>query len=108
MQGWESRAREDLSRAEKARSEGNEGMVRVCARRATGWAAKAYLGQQGVAKIKSSGFENILQLVEGGFVSSEVEAAIGRLTSNLESENEQGEERKSGRRAWTWRPTRSW
>lgn len=92
MRRWEGRAREDLARAEEARAEGNEGMVRVCSRRAVGWAAKAYLRVKGVEKIKASGFENILQLVDEGLVGSETENAIERLTSNLESENAQGEE----------------
>lgn len=92
MQGWESRAREDLARAIEARTEGNEGMVRVCSRRAAGWAAKAYLQAKGMETIKASGFENILQLVEERLVGGETESAIERLTSNLESVNAEGEE----------------
>jgi hypothetical protein len=35
-QEWESLFQTEISRAENARSEGNEGMARVCARRAVG------------------------------------------------------------------------
>ncbi len=33
----------ELENAERARSNENEGMARVCARRAAGWAAEEYL-----------------------------------------------------------------
>lgn len=40
---WKSRAEEELKRAVDARNEGNEGMARVCARRAAGLIAGEYL-----------------------------------------------------------------
>jgi hypothetical protein len=45
---WKQAIPEELAKAEAARQRGNEGMARVCARRAAGWAIQAYLGQQGV------------------------------------------------------------
>lgn len=45
---WKQAVTEELAKAEAARARGNEGMARVCARRAAGWAVQAYLGQQGV------------------------------------------------------------
>ncbi len=46
MDATERIARE-LATAEAARARGNEGMARVCARRAAGWVAEAYLRANG-------------------------------------------------------------
>jgi hypothetical protein len=45
---WLEQVQRELDTADAARSRGNEGMARVCARRAAGWTVKAYLGEQGV------------------------------------------------------------
>jgi HEPN domain-containing protein len=45
---WLEQVQWELDTADAARSRGNEGMARVCARRAAGWTVKAYLGEQGV------------------------------------------------------------
>ncbi|MHC1740899.1 MAG: hypothetical protein AB9897_07290 [Anaerolineaceae bacterium] len=42
MDYWQ-KAQIELTRADKARQDLNEGMTRVCARRASGWAIKGYL-----------------------------------------------------------------
>lgn len=56
---WRERVDRELAAAEAARSRGNEGMARVCARRAAGWAAQAYLAQQGVDLQTSSAMKHI-------------------------------------------------
>lgn len=43
-----SRIEAELQHAEAARARGNEGMARVCARRAAGWSVGAYLKEQGI------------------------------------------------------------
>jgi hypothetical protein len=45
---WLEQVQWELDTADAARSRGNEGMARVCARRAAGWTVKAYVGEQGV------------------------------------------------------------
>jgi hypothetical protein len=45
---WKEAITQELARGAAARQRGNEGMARVCARRAAGWAVQAYLGQRGV------------------------------------------------------------
>lgn len=45
---WRAKVTETLQQAEAARVRGNEGMARVCARRAAGWAIQAYLERKGV------------------------------------------------------------
>ena len=88
---WAERARQDLRRADQARAEGNEGRARVCARRAAGWAAKAYLEAQGVVGVKKSGFENILQIRELGVLTADEDALIEHLTASLEKDDPAGE-----------------
>jgi hypothetical protein len=39
MENWQERYQNELERGEQARRDGNEGMARVCARRAAGLAA---------------------------------------------------------------------
>jgi hypothetical protein len=45
---WRKRVEDALATAEAARARGNEGMARVCARRAAGWTVQAYLEKQGI------------------------------------------------------------
>jgi HEPN domain-containing protein len=45
---WRKRVNDALNTAEAARARGNEGMARVCARRAAGWTVQAYLKKQGI------------------------------------------------------------
>jgi hypothetical protein len=45
---WKEAIAGELRRSEEARARGNEGMARVCARRAAGWAIQAHLGQRGI------------------------------------------------------------
>ena len=62
MNSWQEKSLKDLSRAEVARLEGNEGRARVCARRAAGWAASAFLAEKEYENIRNSSFQNILEL----------------------------------------------
>lgn len=48
MSVWRERINRELAMAETARAKGNEGMARVCARRAAGWTLQAYLKQRGI------------------------------------------------------------
>lgn len=57
--GWKARFDSEISMAEAARNEGNEGRARVCARRAIGIVIEAYLHQQDQAIPGSSVQERI-------------------------------------------------
>lgn len=54
----------ELGRGRKARSEGNEGMARVCARRAAGIVVRAYYDQQGKALPGSNIMRHLKTLYE--------------------------------------------
>jgi hypothetical protein len=45
---WHRHYTAELERAERARSVGNEGMARVCARRAAGWVLAEYFQRRGI------------------------------------------------------------
>ncbi len=89
---WQAKARAEIARAEQARQDGKEGQMRVCSRRAAGWAAKAYLDSIRHPVIKTTGFQNILQVAEITKHENELQAIIYRLTTNLENVDETGEE----------------
>lgn len=48
MSDWRTRVDDALQMAEDAKARGNEGMARVCARRAAGWTVQEYLNEQGI------------------------------------------------------------
>ena len=62
MNSWIAKSLEDLSRADEARLEKSEGRARVCARRAAGWAASAFLEDNHYTNLKNSSFQNIGEL----------------------------------------------
>ena len=60
---WE-RIEAELTKAGEARSAGNEGMARVCARRAAGIAAGVYLEKRQVAQFSPSAYDRLKILCE--------------------------------------------
>jgi hypothetical protein len=50
----------EIDHAIKARSEGNEGMARVCARRAAGIIIGEYLEQRGVSNLTYSAYDHLV------------------------------------------------
>jgi hypothetical protein len=78
MYGTERIARE-LATADAARSRGNEGMARVCARRAAGWAAEAYLQARGQGIADPSVLVQLRQLAKQPGVSLRVHEIIAHL-----------------------------
>jgi hypothetical protein len=65
----------ELTRAEQARAEGKEGMARVCARRAAGWAAAGEKSGSAVDRLRS--------LAADDSAPAEVRQAAARLTARL-------------------------
>jgi hypothetical protein len=83
---WKSEFDREIQRAEQARASGNEGMARVCARRAAGVAAKAYLEQQGRAAAGS--VLNVLQSLRDAPTEPEaVRAAAGHFLLRITPEH---------------------
>jgi hypothetical protein len=59
---WQTIFEAEISQAEQARLAGNEGMARVCARRAAGAAAGEYFGRQGIGHESPSAYDRLRYL----------------------------------------------
>ncbi|NIS83541.1 MAG: hypothetical protein GTO14_25840 [Anaerolineales bacterium] len=73
----------ELNLAHKARSQGNEGRARVCARRAAGWAVAAYRQRNFGIEPHANAFRQLrwLRTLEGA--SQEIRDAASRLTTRV-------------------------
>jgi len=56
---WRTTFEKEILQAESARAAGNEGMARVCARRAAGVVAGEYLGRQGLSLSNPSAYSRL-------------------------------------------------
>ncbi len=56
---WETPFQKELDQAQAARSQGNEGKARVCARRAAGLLIAEYLQRRGLAQPGPSAYDQI-------------------------------------------------
>lgn len=84
---WHDKVREDLTRADAARGANNEGMARVCARRAAGWAAIAYLDKEGIERQKNSGFETLIQIKELKLLGADALKLLDHLSLSIEKDD---------------------
>jgi hypothetical protein len=69
----------EIEQARAARLRGNEGMARVCARRAAGLAAKTYLQQYGHAPLGPSAHDHLRALQNVPDLPSRARQAVERL-----------------------------
>ncbi len=76
----------ELNAAERARQSRNEGMARVCARRAAGMAAQDFLFRQGIRIRKGSAYEALKLLSSFPGLASELQAAAEHLTAKVSEE----------------------
>jgi hypothetical protein len=77
----------ELSKAAEARSSGNEGMARVCARRAAGIAAGVYLQKHGVLKPGASAYDRLKMLYEIADLTENVRLAVDHLLIRVTPEH---------------------
>ncbi len=73
----------ELEAAEQARDSHNEGMARVCARRAAGLAAQEFLKHQGVQLRRGSAYDALKLLAAYPGLAQEVQAAAAHLTMTV-------------------------
>lgn len=69
---WKTKFEKELQTAKEARKNGNEGMARVCARRAAGELVRAYFQRQGLLLAKPSALHALKTLSQSGQVSEKV------------------------------------
>lgn len=76
----------ELENAEKARRNENEGMARVCARRAAGMAAQDFLFRQGVQLRRGSAYDALKLLLTFPGLQPHLQAAAAHLTATVSQE----------------------
>ena len=76
--------KEELLLAKQSRKEGNEGRARVCARRAAGAAAGAYLTRQGMAKKTDNAYLSLQTLKQMENFPDRIQIAINRLLQRVD------------------------
>jgi hypothetical protein len=76
----------EFERAEQARARGNEGQARVCARRAAGIAARAYLIQRGKSIRTPNAYDALNLLAGDSSLSAELRQIAGHLTLRVDEE----------------------
>jgi hypothetical protein len=84
--GWEVTFTHELLLAEEARAKGNEGMARVCARRAAGIAAGEYFQQQGLPTPGPSAYDRLKFLRDYPSASPGARQAAGYLLTRVTTE----------------------
>jgi len=76
----------ELENARRARSEGNEGRARVCARRAAGAAARDFLTRRGVRMRTASAYDALRMLEQFPGLAPDLKSAASRLTARVTEE----------------------
>jgi len=61
-ESWEILFQAEINQAEDARTKGNEGMARVCARRAVGIVLGEYFRRENIAPAKTSAYDRMRQV----------------------------------------------
>jgi hypothetical protein len=84
---WEEQFEKEISRGEAARAAGNEGMARVCARRAAGMVVKERLRRDGQALRMPSAYDHLRYLYSQPGISPEVLAAAEHLLARITPEH---------------------
>ena len=86
MTDWQAKLQAEFDRAEQARSKGNEGQARVCARRAAGIAIREYLSRKGTTPSSSSAVDLLNLLKEDPLLPSDLKLIVDHLTLRVTEE----------------------
>jgi hypothetical protein len=85
---WLTQFEAELAQAEAARRIGNEGMARVCARRAVGWMLGEYFLQQGILFSSPSAYERIKFFLGLSGISGQAQEVAEHFTLRLTPDHE--------------------
>lgn len=83
---WKSEIEAEFAKADQARSRGNEGQARVCARRAAGIAAREYLARRGVRVRTSSAYDLLQSIAQDPDVDYELREIAAHLILRVNEE----------------------
>lgn len=83
---WQTEIQEEFEKAEQARTRGNEGQARVCARRAAGIAAREFLTRQGTRPPSVSAYDLLNLLKSDSRLSPDLRSIADHLTLRVNEE----------------------
>jgi hypothetical protein len=86
MEGSTLHVQKELLLAKQSRMEGNEGRARVCARRAAGAAAHAYLIRQDPKDLERNAIQSLLELLDHQ-IPERVRSALNWLVTRVNEEH---------------------
>lgn len=86
MKDWRSEIQLEFERARQARTRGNEGQARVCARRAAGIVAREYFTRRGEILRTPSAYDLLNRLAQDSSISSELRQSAGYLVLRVNEE----------------------
>ena len=86
MTDWNTQLKTEFERARQARVEKNEGKARVCARRAAGIAARAYLTRKGIQIPNMSAYDLLNLLRENLELPPDKHLIAEHLTTRVDEE----------------------
>jgi hypothetical protein len=79
---------EELDHAIKSRSEGNEGMARVCARRAAGIIVGEYLEHRGVSNLTNSAYDRLVTFNHLPDISPKLKEIAGHFLLRVDHDHQ--------------------
>jgi len=83
---WQTQIEAEFERAEQARTRGNEGQARVCARRAAGIAVREYLTRSGIRPLSISAYDLLNLVKEDAQLSPHLKMIADHLTLRVTEE----------------------
>jgi hypothetical protein len=86
-ENWQATFNAEIQQAEQARAAGNEGMARVCARRAAGALVGEYFKRQGIEVDTPSAYDRLRYLSELPGVSPQTSQTAALLLTRLTPEH---------------------
>lgn len=87
MNNWSVDYLTEIEHALLARSQGNEGMARVCARRAAGIVIGEYLHQRGLADIHYSAYECLSRFLDLPDIDNAYKQVVGHFIMKVNPEH---------------------
>ncbi|MEJ2710281.1 MAG: hypothetical protein P8074_21905 [Anaerolineales bacterium] len=88
LPAWQIKFREELERAEAARRAGNEGMARVCARRAAGILIGQYIQEHDLPRVGPSAYNRLKYLAARHELPSQVREVAGHFLVRITPEHD--------------------
>ena len=84
LDSWYTGYTQEISHAEHARAAGNEGMARVCARRAAGIVIGEYLHRSGLPHLDSSAYQRLKLMETIPGLNSQTKQVVGHFLLSVD------------------------